>query len=49
MISPWVLNFSMMRDAMLSSVISGLVIAALALWTLTTDKDYSGWLHRAAH
>ncbi len=48
-ISPWVLGFSAMRDAMLSAVISGIAIAALALWTLATDKDYSGWLHRAAH
>ena len=46
-ISPWVLGFSTMRDPMLSTVISGIVVAVLALWTLTTDKDYSGWLHRA--
>ncbi|HSV50662.1 MAG TPA: SPW repeat protein [Burkholderiaceae bacterium] len=49
-ISPWVLGFSMLRDAMLSAVITGLVVMALALWTLMTDKDYNGWWrNRMAH
>jgi uncharacterized membrane protein YeaQ/YmgE (transglycosylase-associated protein family) len=48
-VSPWLLGFSTQREPMLAAVVSGLVIAVLALWTLTTDKDYSGWLHRAAH
>jgi len=48
-ISPWVLGFGALRDPMLAALFSGLVIAALALWTLLTDKDYSGWWHRAAH
>ena len=48
--SPWVLGFSMLRDAMLSTVVSGVVVLALALWTLMSDKDYSDWLrHRVAH
>ncbi|VTU32154.1 MULTISPECIES: SPW repeat protein [unclassified Variovorax] len=47
--SPWVLDFSMQRDAMLAAVVTGIVIAALALWTLLTDKDYSAGWHRAAH
>lgn len=48
--SPWILGFSMLRDAMLSAVVSGLVVLALALWTLMTDKEYSSWLHdRMAH
>lgn len=48
--SPWALGFSTHRDAMLSAVIAGIVVAALALWTLLTDKDYSGWLRdRVAH
>ncbi|RZL91712.1 MAG: hypothetical protein EOP82_12015 [Variovorax sp.] len=48
-VSPWLLGFSAQRDPMLSAVISGLVIAVLALWTLLTDKDYRGWWHGAAH
>jgi hypothetical protein len=49
-VSPWALSFSMLRDAMLSAVITGLVVMALALWTLMTDKDYNGWWrNRMAH
>ena len=48
-ISPWVLGFGTQRDPMLAAVFSGVVIAVLALWTLWTDKDYSGWRHGAAH
>ncbi|MEO7399765.1 MAG: SPW repeat protein [Polaromonas sp.] len=48
--SPWVLGFSLLRDAMLSAVASGVVVLVLALWTLMTDKDYSSWLRdRTAH
>ena len=48
--SPWALGFSTHRTAMLGAVIAGIVVAALALWTLLIDKDYSGWLRdRAAH
>lgn len=49
--SPWVLGFSARRDAMLGAVLTGVVVMALALWTLATDKDYSGWLRdrMAAH
>jgi len=48
-ISPWVLGFSALQVAMLAAVCSGIVIAALALWTLYTDKDYSSSWHRPAH
>lgn len=50
-VSPWVLGFNMHRDAMVTAVTMGLVIAALALWTLFTDKDYSEWWRhdRTAH
>ena len=48
-ISPWVLGFSALQVAMLAAVFSGIVIAALALWTLYTDKDYSSSWHRPAH
>ena len=50
-LSPWVLGFSMNRNAMASAVISGIVVAALALWVLMTDEAYSGWRHHsgAAH
>jgi hypothetical protein len=48
--SPWILGFSGIQLAMWSAVISGLVIVALALWVLATDKDYAGWWSdRVAH
>jgi len=43
-VSPWVLGFSGNRNAMLSTVISGAIVAVLALWTLFTDKDYGAGL-----
>lgn len=43
-ISPWALGFSAMQNATISAVVSGLVVAVLALWVLSTDKDYAGWL-----
>ncbi|MFC5520057.1 SPW repeat protein [Polaromonas jejuensis] len=43
-IAPWVLGFSTLYRATLSTVVTGLVIVALALWTLMTDEDYRGWL-----
>ena len=49
-VSPAVLGFSASRGALLSAVVAGIVIVALAIWTLLTDKDYSAWLRkRAAH
>ncbi len=48
--SPWVLGFSTQRQAMLGAVVTGVLVAALALWTLLIDKDYSGGLRdRIAH
>lgn len=48
--SPWVLGFALLREARLGAVIAGVVVAALALWTLMTDKDYnSWWRNRMAH
>jgi len=43
-VSPWVLGFSTLQTATGSAVLSGIVVMALALWVLTTDKDYAGWL-----
>ncbi|MEP6588692.1 MAG: SPW repeat protein [Polaromonas sp.] len=43
-VSPWVLGFSSLERVMLNTVFSGLVVMALALWTLLTDKDYSHWM-----
>ncbi|WP_298233530.1 SPW repeat protein [uncultured Azohydromonas sp.] len=49
-ISPWVLGFAGLRDAMLSTALTGVVVLALAAWTLATDKDLGGWWRReAAH
>jgi hypothetical protein len=48
-ISPWMLGFGDM--ARTAAVVTGLVILALALWTLATDEDYSAaWRRdRTAH
>jgi len=49
-VSPWALGFSTHVDARRSAVVAGIVVAVLALWTLSTDKDYRAWLHdRTAH
>jgi SPW repeat len=42
-VSPWVLGFSALVPAMWNAVIVGIVVAALALWALGTDKDIGGW------
>ncbi len=50
MASPWALGFSMYRNAMLSTLIAGIAVVALALWTLLTDEDYNRWWReRTAH
>ena len=49
-VSPWALGFGMATDAGRAAVVAGVVIAALALWTLAIDEDYRAWLRdRAAH
>ena len=48
-IAPWVMGFSGQHDAMMATLISGIVILVLALWTLLTDKDYATLTHKAAH
>lgn len=50
-IAPWALGFSGLRDAMLAHVVIGLVVVALAAWTLATDAEYTPWLHhdKVAH
>jgi len=49
-VSPWVLGFTAMNGARLTAVVTGIAIAALALWTLFSDKDYSAWWRdRMAH
>ena len=40
---PWALGFGTLHGARLTAVVTGIAIAALALWTLLTDKDYSAW------
>lgn len=45
--SPWLLGFATMEAAMLTAVVTGVVIFALALWTLTTDSEYNDWWHKA--
>ena len=49
-LSPWVLGFSANGQAMLAAVATGIPIAALALCTLSTGKDYNAWQReRMAH
>lgn len=38
-VSPWLLGFSHLHAATVSSLVTGLVVLALALWVLATDKD----------
>jgi hypothetical protein len=45
-ISPWALGFSALQNATISAVVSGVLVAVLALWVLSTDKDYAGWLNQ---
>lgn len=47
-VSPWVLGFSSQMDIMRVAVVSGIVVLALALWVLLTDKDYSAWMHHGS-
>ena len=46
-VSPWVLGFADVTMAMWNAVIVGIVVAALALWALGTDKDIGGWWSHA--
>lgn len=43
-LSPWLLGYSALQTATWNAVATGLVVLALAMWVLVTDKDYSGWL-----
>ena len=40
MASPWLLGFNTLETARTSAILSGLVILVLALWVLSTDKDW---------
>lgn len=42
-VSPWALGFSNHILATQTALWTGIVVVVLALWTLMTDKDYSGW------
>jgi hypothetical protein len=42
-ISPWALGFAGLAAAMWNAVIVGAVIAVLAVWALSTDRDIGGW------
>lgn len=46
--SPWLLKFSAQQAATTAAFLTGLVILALALWVLMTDRDY-GWMRTEAH
>ena len=47
--SPWVLGFAHLPKATACAFAGGLLVLALALWVLATDKEYSAWwANRAA-
>ncbi|MHB1250267.1 MAG: SPW repeat protein [Polaromonas sp.] len=49
-VSPWALGFNTQYQATMNALVVGVVTAALALWILMTDKDYSGrWRNRTTH
>jgi hypothetical protein len=45
-VSPWIVGFSTLYDARMNALIAGIAVAALALWTLLIDKDYSAAFRR---
>ena len=47
-VAPMVLGFSGNQTAQLVAVATGVVVAALALWTVLSDRDYSDWLRRGS-
>lgn len=48
LLSPWVLGYAGMLAAMRNAAVSGVVVIALALWVLATDKDWGFANRRAA-
>ena len=49
-VSPWVLGYATVEDAMVNAVLVGAAILVLALWVLVTDKAYlGGSMDRHAH
>jgi SPW repeat len=46
-ICPWVLRFTEYATPTWNAVFTGIIIAALALWALGTDKDIGGWWTRS--
>ncbi|HXF44490.1 MAG TPA: SPW repeat protein [Burkholderiaceae bacterium] len=45
--SPWILGFTGVTVALYNAVIVGIIVAALALWALGTDRDIGGWWSHA--
>ena len=41
MMSPWVLDYNQLTNALLLAVAGGLAVVVLAVWTLVTDNDVS--------
>ncbi len=46
-VSPWALGFAGLQAATRNAVVTGVVVAALALWALARDRDIGGWLSPA--
>ncbi|MEO6320833.1 MAG: SPW repeat protein [Polaromonas sp.] len=46
--SPWLLGFNTLERVTLNTVFASLVIVALALWTLLSDKDVRNWMAHCA-
>ena len=48
-LAPWMFGFSNLGLATANALVSGIVMLALAMWVLGTDKDWGFGRNRAAH
>ena len=43
-LAPWAVGYET-NSAMVSSVLAGILVIALAVWELLTDRDFTSWWH----
>lgn len=48
LLAPWTIGYESV-SATVSSVLSGIVVILLAVWELTTDRDFNAWWHDRWH
>lgn len=48
-VSPWALGFAAETDVMMNTVISGILVTALAAWAMLRDKEFEKWWHDHHH